>query len=179
MTIAFITLVMITLFRADQNDSTHAAEAYVEFRIMNAGVEVTGVIEAVRVDINFDEKNLHENTIIATARTANIRTGILIRDKHLQRGDYFHADLYPEITLTSIAFKKTAQHKFLGTFILKIKNVTREVTIPFSIRQDGNTLTYSGTFEIDRLDFGLGEKSLILSNVVKVFVSSRVERSAR
>lgn len=175
MNFVFITLLMIKLFKVDHNDSADMADTFVAFRINNAGVQVTGIVEAIRVDINFNEKNLRESAVIAIAQVANIRTGISIRDKHLQRSDYFHADRYPEIVLTSTSFKKIARHKFLGTFILEIKDLKKEIAIPFSINQQENTLTYSGRFEINRLDFGLGEESLILDNVVSVFVSGRVK----
>lgn len=168
----------ISLFATGPRHNDKLAESLIEFRIENAGIEVSGVIDEVQADINFNEKNLAESTIIAKAQPLHIRTGIPIRDRHLKRSDYFHADRFPEITLTSTSFQKVGRHKFLGTFILMIKNFKKELTIPFSIEHRGDAIIYSGAFEINRLSFGLGEESLILDNIVKVFVTASVKKSS-
>jgi polyisoprenoid-binding protein YceI len=173
----FMTLVTLMLAAENRSHEHHpSAECRVEFRIENAGIEVSGIFEHVSVEINFDERKLDESTIIAKARPKDIRTGIPIRDKHLQKSDYFHTDKFPEITLTSTLFKKIGRYKILGTFTLTIKGFRKEITIPFNIVHEGNATTYSGSFEINRLDFGLGEESLILDKRVKVFLMARIEK---
>ena len=178
MNFVLIIFLVIRPFATGPSHNDKLAESLIEFRIDNAGIEVSGVIDEVQADINFNEKNTAKSSIVAKARPIHIRTGILIRDKHLQRSDYFHADRFPEITLTSTSFKKVGRNKFLGTFILTIKNFKEEITIPFSIEHRGNTMIYSGAFEINRLNFGLGEQSLILDNIVKVVVTASVKKSS-
>ena len=146
----------------------------VTFEINNAGVPVTGTIEGVSGQINFDTKDMKRSRIAATAKPQTIRTGIGIRDKHLQREDYFNSNSFPEITITSNAFWKVGRNRFMGQFMLTIKGITREIRILFSVTHEEQAVVYSGQFEINRLDFALGEKSLILGDTVKVFVMVRV-----
>ncbi|HYG18546.1 MAG TPA: YceI family protein [Ohtaekwangia sp.] len=60
----------------------------------------------------------------------------------------------------------------MGEFDLTIKGITRTVSIPFTVRRQNNSTLYKGSFEINRLDFGLGEKSAILDERVKIHISA-------
>ncbi len=91
-----------------------------------------------------------------------------LRDKHLKRSDYFNVEKHPEIRLRSKSFRKAGQHKYIGEFDLGIKDVIKTISIPFAIKNEGVTTRYKGTFEINRLDFNLGEKSALLDEKVKV-----------
>ena len=166
-----MTCVTLCVF-ADEYD--HAmntvTECHVEFRVSNAGLDVTGYFDDVDVEINFNENKLHESHIVATAKAESIRTGIPLRDKHLKRSDYFHTDRFPGITLTSVSFRKTGRNKFTGAFKVQIKKTTKVITIPFSMERKGHSTMFTGRFEINRLDFGLGEQSLILDENVYVTV---------
>jgi polyisoprenoid-binding protein YceI len=109
--------------------------------------------------------------IVATANTATISTGIAIRDKHLMRSDYFNTKQYPEIRLVSKSIRKSGR-QFIGEFDLTIKGITRTVAIPFTVRRHNNATLYRGSFEINRLDFKLGEKSAILDERVEIYISA-------
>lgn len=150
-------------------------ECLIEFTVNNAGVEVSGSIGNVNADINFDDDDLGRSTIVAKAEVKDIRTGIAIRDKHLQTADYFHADLYPDITVASRSFRKVGRNKFVGAFLLTIKNFRKEIKIPFSMVDNGSTKVLSGAFTIDRLDFDIGEKSMILDETVRIVISARID----
>ncbi len=146
----------------------------VEFRIRNAGTEVTGTLYGVKAAIQFNADDLNRSSILATADPATIKTGIGIRDKHLKRSDYFNVAAYPEIRLRSKAFRKSGKNAFTGQFELTIKGISKEVTIPFALTRTGKGICYSGSFELNRLDFNLGEKSALLDE--KVHVSIMVQK---
>jgi len=172
----FFTILLVVELFAGHSDREPLAqpECEVEFRIDNSGIEVYGRLLA-KAEISFNENKLKESAITAKAFPTSISTGIAIRDKHLMRNDYFHVDLFPEITLTSKSFKKLSQSKFVGSFILTIKNFKKEITMPFSMVHKENATIYSGKFEINRLDFSLGEESLLLDEKVKIIVTARVQ----
>jgi len=142
----------------------------VTFSIYNAGIKVTGTIDSVRSIINFDPLDLSKNTIEAWADAATVTTGIVIRDKHLKRKDYFDTETYPMIHLKSKSFKKAGRNKFTGDFDLTIKGITRSVPITFTILTSDGHSSYKGTFCVNRLDFNVGAESAILGNSVKVVV---------
>lgn len=140
----------------------------VKFSVNNAGMEVTGTLGGVTAKITFDEDEPNPDTISVTADPATIQTGITIRDKHLKRSDYFDIEKYNAIHLTSKSILKGGKNKFKGVFNLTIKGITKSIIIPFNRKYEGEFITYRGEFEINRLDFNLGEESLILDEKVKI-----------
>jgi polyisoprenoid-binding protein YceI len=153
---------------------TEVEDCHIEFTILNAGFEVTGAIDSVDAEINFDPSNLGNSVIVAKALSSTIKTGLAIRDNHLLKKDYFDARDYPTIVARSKGFSKR-KNGFQGTFDLTIKNITKEVVITFvQIRQESGT-RYIGKFEINRLDFGIGEASAVLGEDVKVEIDMLVK----
>ncbi|HTF17890.1 MAG TPA: YceI family protein [Chryseolinea sp.] len=148
------------------------AKCRVNFSIYNAGFRVTGTVDSVRAIIHFDPSHLSESYIEARVNPSTINTGIGIRDKHLKRKDYFDVETYPLINLKSTRFKKVDRNKFMGDFELTIKGITRSVPITFMITMDNGHPRYKGTFSLKRLDFNLGEESMVLENNVVVEVST-------
>jgi polyisoprenoid-binding protein YceI len=141
----------------------------IQFKIKNAGITVDGTIPGWMVEVDFDPKKLDQSSIRGSANSASIQTGIQLRDKHLQGREYFHIQKYPEIHLQSKSFKANGKNAFIGIFELQVRDVKKEVQIPFTVIQIGKQRNYKGEFVIDRLDFGMGEKSLVLSDEVRVY----------
>ncbi len=137
----------------------------VTFSIRNAGLEVRGTLDSIRADVSFHAGDLAGSRVTATADPATLRTGIGIRDKHLQQQDFFDAAHHPRIRLASTGFRQTGKDDFVGRFDLTIKGITRAVTLPFTRSRTGGTTTYRGRFQLDRLDFNLGEESAVLDRL--------------
>jgi polyisoprenoid-binding protein YceI len=148
----------------------------VSFTITNAGIDVQGTIEGIESDIRFDPDDLSGSSIKAWAKTSTIKTGIGIRDRHLKNSDYFNSMKHPLITLQSRGFRRSGRQKFFGDFDLTIKDVTKPVTLVFSRTDEGKTLRYKGHFEMNRLEFGLGEESVVLGKTVKVTIEVSVKK---
>ena len=148
------------------------AQCTVNFTVGNAGLEVEGTLKVKDANIIFDPENLQHASIQVSADPSSIETGIGIRDKHLRRNDYFDTNTYPEIRLQSKSFRETGKNRFEGKFDLTIKSTTKEITIPFTRKKKGELTYYEGDFEINRLDFNIGEQSLTLDETVRVKVSA-------
>ncbi|MBT1697123.1 YceI family protein [Fulvivirgaceae bacterium PWU4] len=153
-----------------QNKPAATIPSLVSFSILNAGAEVKGTMEISNVDIHFNPKDPAQSTISASADPATIDTGISIRDEHLKRSDYFNVEKHPEIRLQCTGFRKVAR-RFIGYFDLTIKGITKPVIIYFTCTSNNNNLLLRGTFDLNRLDYNLGEKSIILDEQVKVRIT--------
>jgi polyisoprenoid-binding protein YceI len=70
-------------------------QSSVRFSIRNAGLEVHGTIAGIEADISFHPDDLARSHMTATANPATLQTGISLRDKHLQRPDYFDVNKHP------------------------------------------------------------------------------------
>jgi polyisoprenoid-binding protein YceI len=177
MTIIF--LLMLTSFpwarnRSIAEDTSRMVKnCLVKFSVHNAGIEITGTVGVATAQIKFDSNEPNPNTISATADPCTIQTGIAIRDKHLKRSDYFNVEKYNVITLTSKSIRKVGKNRFKGVFNLTIKGITKSVIIPFNLTHEDKFIIYRGEFEINRLDFNLGEESLILDKNVKIYFEAK------
>jgi polyisoprenoid-binding protein YceI len=170
--ILFFYVLSLCFHSGEKDDSriqiTPATSQRVTFSISNAGVDVHGTLKIVKTEFNFDPQNLGKSSITASADPSTITTGIGIRDKHLQRKDYFDVDQFSEIHLRSLTFRKAGKNKFVGDFHLTIKDITKAVRITFERQYSRGRIHFAGAFEINRIDFNLGEKSVFLENEVAV-----------
>ena len=143
------------------------AESELRFQINNAGLTVDGTLTGLMADIDFDPAHPEQAHILASAPVSSIQTGISLRDKHLQKPDYFDAEKYPAITLQSKTIRQTAVGQYEGLFALTMKGVTHDVTLPFTVSA---AREFRGQFKLNRLDFGIGKSSLILSKEVTISI---------
>jgi polyisoprenoid-binding protein YceI len=140
------------------------------FVIKNAGLKVNGSLQGLVGHVLFDQQN---NTILkieGSVESNTISTGIKLRDTHLKKSDYFNSNEYPKIFMTSTQLQKSNKKKYSGVFDLTIKNVTKSISFPFTFTEANNSYTLQGEFAVNRLDFGLGEESIILSDTVKIII---------
>ena len=158
------------LFPFSLSAQTYKPENPIQFKIKNAGITVDGTISDWELEVNFDAKKLTQSSIKGTANPASIDTGIKLRDKHMQGRQYFYTEKFPLIHLTSKSFTAKGKNAFTGIFELQIRHIMKEVEIPFTLTHTGKKRKFKGEFVIDRLDLGLGEKSLVLSDEVRVVV---------
>jgi polyisoprenoid-binding protein YceI len=144
--------------------------ATVTFEIRNAGFPVHGSFSGFQADVRFDAEHLEQSRIIASIDPATVETGIGIRDRHLRRHGYFDVERFGRVEMTSVRLRRPDGDTFGGTFRLRIRDVEREVDIPFTFEAAGSSARMSGSLTLDRLDWGIGEESVILSNDVTVQV---------
>lgn len=151
-------------------------DASVTFVIHNAGLPVEGHFEAVEMDVRFDPSAPETASLSGSVDPSTIRTGITFRDRHLQGREFFDVARYGDVELHSLEVKPVGGG-FEALFRLRIRDVERDVTVPFTFEADGPVATLAGELTIDRLDYDVGEESIILSDEVTVSVEARL-RSA-
>lgn len=158
----FIALVLPVLVFAQE-------EKPVRFVIKNAGVNVKGSFSKMDVQGTFDPENPSTASFTASIDVSTLDTGIKGRDKHLKKEKYFDLENYPKIH-----FKSTSVSQREGQFLLKgklkIKSTEREVEIPFSYKKEETGNWLEGYFEIDRRDYSVGKKHLIMGSKVKITI---------
>lgn len=64
---------------------------------------------------------------------------------------------FPRATFTTSAIRVVSAGRYEATGKLAIKGVAREVTMPFTVREDGGRRVFEATFPLKRLDYGIGE----------------------
>lgn len=161
--LSFIIIVCYGSFCIAQETSS------IDFVIRNVGINVDGHFNSFSVTTNFDASN-NLKKISGEVKVKSIVTGIENRDEHLLEEDYFNASKHPLITLQSIKLEEIAPNKYTAIVDLSIKDKTKRITIPLTIDLSESSRKITSEFEINRRDFGVGGRSFVMSNTVKIMV---------
>ena len=150
--------------------NAQAIHTSITFEIKNVDITTGGSIGGLETKVHFNPSNLNTSTLEASVDVNTINTGNSSRDEHLRSDDFFDVAHFNKISLRSVSFKHKSGDNYTGRFILTIKGRSKQVDIPFTFLDKDNTVTFKGTFKLDRLDFGVGGKSMILSDEVIVHI---------
>jgi polyisoprenoid-binding protein YceI len=147
----------------------------VKFHIKNAGITVDGKFSGIKASIQFDRNDLANSRIYASVKATTVNTGIDKRDEHLRKAEYFDVAKYPKIEMRSTSIAKS-KDEFVGQFDVTIKDKTKNIEVPFSFTNHGETGTFNGKIKLDRLDFNVGESGFILSDDVRIDIVLNVKK---
>jgi len=140
----------------------------ITFEIKNMGISTGGSIGGLLTEAHFNPANLNVSALEASVDVTRINTDNSSRDEHLRSQDFFDAVHYPKISVKSAGFKRRSGSNYMGIFILTIRDKSKQIEIPFTFLDKGTSVEFKGAFKINRLDFGVGSSSLILSDEVTV-----------
>lgn len=122
---------------------------------------VRGSFTEMSGSIQYDPANPAASTVEAVIQTASISTGVADRDNHLRSGDFFNAEVNPQITFTTTRFD--LKDETSGTLVgdLTMAGVTKEVQISVQLLGSGTSpfgdqrAGFVGTAKLNREAFGL------------------------
>jgi polyisoprenoid-binding protein YceI len=164
----FLLPMLVSLSGIGQNWSFKGG--VVTFRIKNAGLSVDGRLQGILAQVQFDPSKPESTRIEGSADVATLATGIAMRDRHLKKEDYFHQEKHPAIRMKLTSLEKRGTD-YAGTFSLTLKGTTRTLAnLPVRFQANGTGATLSTDFELNRLDYGVGESSWTLADMVRVRV---------
>lgn len=147
-----------------QNTEWTIASSTTSFKIKNAGFTVDGKFGPASGKIIFDDSKSSGNSIDVSIDSKTINTGNNTRDGHLKKDEYFDAEKFSKIVMKAVLFTKEANGTYKGFFKLTLKGKTKDIMVPFSFSQKDGKGKFKGSFTINRLDFGVGENSMVLSD---------------
>ncbi|HXR84711.1 MAG TPA: YceI family protein [Hanamia sp.] len=167
-------LFLISIKAASQNYTPVDSASKVHFVIKNFGISTGGDFSGLKGDIHFIPENLSACSFNVTVAVKSVDTDNEMRDKNLVSDEYFDAAKFPVIKIVSAKIDKTNQtgsgfYYFTGT--LTIKGVSKNIAFPFQAKKVNDGYLFTGNFQIDRTDFGVGEKNMVLSSNVAVSLS--------
>lgn len=176
----FFSFLIFSLSTFSQKYKPLDAGSKVHFVIKNFGISTGGDISALKGDINFIPANVSASSFSVSVDVKTIDTDNGTRDEHLKSKEYFNSEKYPEITLVSTKISTTNKTKagwYFFTGNLTMHGITKPISFPFTAMQKGGDYLFSGSFTINRLDFGVGSSSAVLSNAVKISLSVLAKKS--
>lgn len=172
--INLIAIVIVTLitsaftFIASFNWQVKETEYSIKFTTKKA----EGTIKGLRGTINFDESNIKQSNFDITVDVNTLNTGNGLKNKHAKGEKFLVAAKHPTIRFTSSEISKSG-NTYISKGKLTIKDVTKELEIPFSFESKENEAMFKGNFNISRKDYnldymGLSEDIIKLELVIPV-----------
>ncbi len=143
------------------------------FKIKNSGISVEGKFKGLAGVIIFDTKNIATSLIDVSIDAKTINTDNNTRDGHLKKKEYFDVESFPKILFQSKKIELT-KSGYLATGNLTMKGKTKEIKIPFIYSEKGNEGVFNGSFNLNRLDYGVGSSSWILSDNATITLTIKV-----
>ncbi|MDF2192435.1 YceI family protein [Paraflavitalea sp. CAU 1676] len=165
--LSFATLLALTAVFAFSIASSWNIKS--DYSIKFSGEDASGIFKTFTGTINFDEKNLAASNFAVTIDVKSINTGNGMQNKHAIGAEWFDAAKYPSIVFNSSKIAK-AGTGWQVTGTLEMRGVKKEITIPFAFVPKGNEAVFSGTFNVNRNDFGIGKPASGTAGVIKIEV---------
>jgi len=139
--------------------SVEQARSRLEFSGTLAGGRFDGRFVRFTPTIAFDPGGLPGSRFEVEIDTASADTQEAERDGMLKGPDFFAVERWPVARFEATRFVQTQPGRFEARGRLTLRDVTREVTLPFRFlaAADGRTATLAGGTRIRRLEFGVGQ----------------------
>jgi len=134
-----------------QKDST------LTFTAAWSGSAIEGRFKTWTADILFSPEALDRSKLAVNVDMASAATGDDQRDQSLPSGDFFDTAEHPKAIFTASKFRKTGEGKFVADGTLDLRGVKKPLSLPFSLKIDGDTATARGVTTLDRTTFGVGQ----------------------
>lgn len=148
------------------------------FTATQTGNAFKGRFEDFDATIIFDPADLPGSSIKASVSTASAKTGDRQRDDALPGGDWFAAKDFPTAAFASSEIVATGEGRFEARGALTIRDMTRDVALPFTVAIDGSRAIADGALSLVRTDFGVGRGEFATGQWVGLEVSIEVHIEA-
>lgn len=136
---------------------TVAKGSTLSFSATWAGDAIEGQFKRWTADILFSPEALDRSKLTVSIDMTSAATGDDQRDQSLPSDDFFAAATHPKATFTAGKFRKTGEGKFVADGTLDLRGVKKPVSLPFTLKIDGDTATARGVTTLDRTAFGVGQ----------------------
>jgi len=145
------------LAQAQSVDTIDIARSAITFVATQMGVPAEGSFKRFTARVEFDPAHLAASQARIEIELDSFESGITEVDTEVRRKAWFNTARFPTATFVSSALRSLGGHRYEATGKMTIKGRTREVTVPFSVRQDGGAAVFEGALPLRRLDYGIGE----------------------
>jgi polyisoprenoid-binding protein YceI len=147
--------------------------------VVGGDTPFTGTFGRWDAQIAFDPNDLPGSKVQATIDTASAKTGDQTRDEMLPTGDWFSVKDFPQAMFTTRTITAESAGHYVAAGDLKIREVSRPVTLPFTLDIIGDTAKMSGSLTVDRTAFGVGQGQFKTGDMVPLDVKITVDLVAK
>lgn len=132
-------------------------ESDIEFSGTQLGAEFEGEFDKFTAEIVFSPDDLAGSKVSVVIDIASVNTENADRDSQIISADWFDVAQWPTAKFETRSFREIAPGQYEAVADLTIRDVTKEVVLPFNLEIEGNRAEAEGTITIKRTDFGVGQ----------------------
>ena len=129
--------------------------------------------------IEFDPAKPEAAHVFVTIDTGSATTGDTQRDETLPGSDWFDATKFPKATFEATGFKPKGGDAYETAGKLVIRDVSKDVVLPFMLTVAADTAHAVGTAKLVRTAFGVGQGPWATDRYVALDVGVDVDLTAR
>ena len=145
------------------------------FSLNFKSADPSGSFKKMEGTIDFNEQSLETSKFNFSIAISSIKTGNGMRDKKAQTEEWFDAKKYPNIKFVSKTVEKEDDlYKITGE--LSIKGTTKVYVVKAKKSGSGNTISFAGSINVNRMDFKIGKKSDVVPDIMKVSFNLPAEK---
>ena len=149
------------------------------FRTSYTGEAIVGSFATFGGDIVFGPDRLDQSRVAITVDLGSAASGDGERDETLKGGDFFAVGTGRTAVFRADRFRKIGTDRYIAQGTLRLKGVTAPLSLPFTLRIDGDTATMQGSATIDRLTWKIGEGEFSSTSDIPAAVAVEIALKAR
>jgi len=128
----------------------------IRFLTRQMNVPMEGGFKSFTAQIAIDPAKPENGRATITIDIASIDSGSRDGDEEAQGKDWFDTARYPKASFVSSSVKTLGGGKYQALGKLTIKGTSKDVSAPFTLRQEAGGLWFEGALPMRRLEFGVG-----------------------
>lgn len=133
------------------------AQSRIGFTLKQLNVPMDGAFRKVSGTVNLDLKKPAAGKADLIIDTNSITLPTREAEAEARKKDWFNVAQFPTARFVSSSIKPLGGNRFQVAGKLTLKGITRDVSAPFTARQDGKLTVVEGTLPISRTQFKIGE----------------------
>jgi polyisoprenoid-binding protein YceI len=138
-------------------DNVDYAKSEITFVSKQMNVPVQGRFRKFTAQIVFDPRKLASSKAEISVDLASIDTGSTEADDEVGKKAWFNTSAFPTAKFSSSTVTQTSPDRYEARGKISIKGIGQQVISPFSVKRNGDVVTYDGAFTLKRLQFKIGE----------------------
>lgn len=150
----------------------HYPSSKLSFEGEMTGTPFTGNFSVWQATVQFDPKKPDDTRVEVNIDVRTAKTGDKDKDEALPGKDWFNSNSIPFAQFVGSKVRKLSDKKFELTGLLTMKDITHEVTLPFSMEDERDAQRIKGEVVINRQDYGIGTgqwaNEAYVKNAVKI-----------
>jgi polyisoprenoid-binding protein YceI len=128
-----------------------------QFTFTQLDATSTGRFARFATTLVYDEKNLAASSLNVKVEVASLDTQDGERDDALKGADLFDVPKFPTATFSAPTLARNAAGGLTAPGKLTLRGVTKDLTLPLTLKPTTTGFELSGEVSIKRLEFGVGQ----------------------